>query len=253
MQDSKIVGLAEGLDGPVLKLFKRGTHRIISPDDTLARIVPKAPQIGITRLGNVTGLDRIGIPVTVAVRPNSRSVSVSQGKGLGISQALASALMEAIELFHAEEPAGRAVEASFLELSANARVVRPGLLSGGEISLLDRAKIGWMEGYDPLARETCWVPWDVVHTDYTLQLVMVSSNTTSSPAPMDWLLAIISSKPSARPFVSSSSATQSPCGMLETFASVRAAISMRGRSTTEIAVRSWNCTRLRKYNRGFGM
>ena len=129
MQDSKIAGLAEGLDDPVLKLFKRGTHRIISPDDTLARIAPKAPQIGITRLGNVTGLDRIGIPVTVAIRPNSRSVSVSQGKGLGLSQALASALMEAIELFHAEEPAGRAVEASFLELSANARVVRPGLSS----------------------------------------------------------------------------------------------------------------------------
>ena len=129
---------------------------------------PKAPQIGITRLGNVTGLDRIGIPVTVAVRPNSRSVSVSQGKGLGLSQALASALMEAIELFHAEEPAGRAVDASFLELSANARVVRPGLLSGGEISLPDRTKIRWIEGYDLLARETCWVPWDVVHTDYTL-------------------------------------------------------------------------------------
>lgn len=168
MQDSRIAGLAEGLDGPVLKSFKRGTHRIISPDDTLARIAPMAPQAGITRLGNVTGLDRIGIPVTVAVRPNSRSVSVSQGKGLGLSQALASALMEAIELFHAEQPAGRVVEASFLELSGNARVVRPALLSSGEIASLDRARMRWIEGYDLLAREACWVPWDVVHTDYTL-------------------------------------------------------------------------------------
>ena len=167
MQDSNIIGLAEGLDRPVLKVFKRGTHRTISPDDTLERIAPKARQIGITRLGNVTGLDRIGIPVTVAVRPNSRSVSVSQGKGLGLSQALASALMEAIELFHAEEPAGDTVDASFLELSANARVVRPGSLPG-EISLPDRTRIKWIEGYDLLARETCWIPWDVVHTDYTL-------------------------------------------------------------------------------------
>jgi ribosomal protein S12 methylthiotransferase accessory factor len=116
----------------------------------------------------VTGLDRIGIPVAVAIRPNSRSVSVSQGKGLGLSQALASALMEAIELSHAEEPPGRAVEASFLELSENAGVVRPRLLSGDEISSLDRTRIRWMEGYDLLAREACWVPWDVVHTDYTL-------------------------------------------------------------------------------------
>lgn len=168
MQDSKIAGLAEGLDGPVLKSFRRGTHRTISPEDTLARIAPKAPQAGITRLGNVTGLDRIGIPVTVAVRPNSRSVSVSQGKGLGLSQAFASALMEAIELFHAEQPVGRVVEASFLELSENARVVRPALLSSGEISSLGRARMRWIEGYDLLAREACWVPWDVVHTDYTL-------------------------------------------------------------------------------------
>ncbi len=168
MQDSRIAGLAEALDGPVLKRFTRGTHRVVSPDDTLARIAPKARQFGITRLGNVTGLDRIGIPVTVAVRPNSRSVSVSQGKGLGLSQALASALMEAIELFHAEEPAGRSVEASFLELSENARVVRPALLSGGETSVPDRTRIRWIEGYDLLAREACWVPWDVVHTDYTL-------------------------------------------------------------------------------------
>jgi ribosomal protein S12 methylthiotransferase accessory factor len=169
VRDSNIVGLIEGLDGPVLKLFKRGTHRIISPDDTLARIAPMAPRIGITRLGNVTGLDRIGIPVTVAVRPNSRSVSVSQGKGFGLSQALASALMEAIELFHAEDPAGRIEDASFLELSANARVVRPGLLSSGEISWLDRTSMRWIEGYDLLARATCWVPFDVVHTDYTLE------------------------------------------------------------------------------------
>jgi ribosomal protein S12 methylthiotransferase accessory factor YcaO len=47
--------------------------------------------MGITRLGNITGLDRIGIPVAIAVRPNSRSVSVSQGKGLELPQALASA------------------------------------------------------------------------------------------------------------------------------------------------------------------
>jgi ribosomal protein S12 methylthiotransferase accessory factor len=167
--DSGTAGLAEGLDGPVLKSFRRGTHRIISPDDTLARIAPKTRQFGITRLGNVTGLDRIGIPVTVAIRPNSRSVSVSQGKGLGLSQALASALMEAIELFHAEEPVGRVVDARFTELSANARAVRPGLLSSGEISSSDRTSMRWMEGYDLLARETCWVPWDVVHTDYTLR------------------------------------------------------------------------------------
>ncbi len=112
MQGPNIARLAEGLDGPALKAFKRGTHRTTAPDDTLARVASAARQIGITRLGNVTGLDRIGIPVTVAVRPNSRSFSVSQGKGLGLSQALASALMEAIELFHGENLTARTVVSS---------------------------------------------------------------------------------------------------------------------------------------------
>jgi ribosomal protein S12 methylthiotransferase accessory factor YcaO len=35
----------------------------------------------ITRLANVTGLDTLGILVVMSVRPNSRSLSVSQGKG----------------------------------------------------------------------------------------------------------------------------------------------------------------------------
>src|SRR5260370_5296453 len=117
--------LAGCLDEPVSKTFKRGTHRTVAPDDTLARIESKARQIGITRLGNVTGLDRIGIPVTVAVRPNSRSFSVSQGKGLGLSQALASALMEAIELFHGENLTARTVVSSYRELSAQACVLQP--------------------------------------------------------------------------------------------------------------------------------
>jgi YcaO-like protein with predicted kinase domain len=163
-----LAGLAGCLDGPVSKTFKRGTHRTIAPDDTLARIESKARQIGITRLGNVTGLDRIGIPVTVAVRPNSRSFSVSQGKGLGLSQARASALMEAIELFHGEDLSDRTLVTSFRDLSVKARVVSPCALCGTGVPLPDRAEIGWIEGYDLLGGEPCWVPWEVVHTDYTL-------------------------------------------------------------------------------------
>jgi YcaO-like protein with predicted kinase domain len=168
VQGPNIASLAEGLDGPVLKVFKRGTHRTIAPDETLARVASKARKIGVTRLGNVTGLDRIGIPVTVAVRPNSRSFSVSQGKGLGLSQALASALMEAIELFHGENLTERTMVKSFRELSAETCVVPLDLLCGTGIPLPDRTRIAWIEGYDLLGREACWVPWEVVHTDYTL-------------------------------------------------------------------------------------
>jgi YcaO-like protein with predicted kinase domain len=163
-----LAGLAACLDAPVPKTFRRGTHRSAAPEDTLVRVKLKARQIGITRLGNVTGLDRIGIPVTVAVRPNSRSFSVSQGKGLGLAQAFASALMEAIELFHGEDLLERAVVASFRELSADARVVSPCSLCGTGLPLPEQTEIEWIKGYDLLGREACWIPWEVVHTDYTL-------------------------------------------------------------------------------------
>ena len=39
------------------------------------------PRFGITRLANITGLDDIGLPVCMAVRPLSKGLSVSQGKG----------------------------------------------------------------------------------------------------------------------------------------------------------------------------
>jgi ribosomal protein S12 methylthiotransferase accessory factor len=123
--------------------------------------------MGITRLGNITGLDRLGIPVAVAVRPNSRSVSVSQGKGLDLPQAMASALMEACEGFHAEE-IGPVRNAAYRDLARSAAVVDPVTLCAGARNFDARAVIDWVEGYDLLREEPCWVPAEIVHTDYTL-------------------------------------------------------------------------------------
>src|SRR5712675_1020680 len=125
-------------------------------------------RMGITRLGNITGLDCVGIPVAIAVRPNSRSVSVAQGKGLDLPQAMASALMEACEGFHAEE-IGPCRRSSYRNLAVSATVADPGSLSAGPRPFDADALISWVEGYDLLGQEPCWVPAEVVHTDYTLQ------------------------------------------------------------------------------------
>jgi class 3 adenylate cyclase/predicted ATPase len=61
------------------KAYRAGTHRTVAPADTLERVSPFMPDLGITRIANVTGLDRIGIPVVMVCRPNSRSIAVSQG------------------------------------------------------------------------------------------------------------------------------------------------------------------------------
>jgi YcaO-like protein with predicted kinase domain len=160
--------LARVVEQPLPKRFRRGTHRTAAPEETLARVRPHMGRMGITRLGNVTGLDHIGIPVAIAVRPNSRSVSVSQGKGLELPQAMASALMEACEGFHAEE-IGPCRHASYRELAKTGNVVDPATLCAGGRPFDAAAPIAWVEGYDLLRREPCWLPAEIVHTDYTVQ------------------------------------------------------------------------------------
>jgi YcaO-like protein with predicted kinase domain len=160
------VCLAEAVNAPVAKHFRRGTHRSADPDETLARVRPHMAHMGITRLGNITGLDRIGIPVAIAVRPNSRSVSVSQGKGLDLRQAMASALMEAAEGFHAEEIAP-CRHAAYCDLAWAETIVDPATLHPGGRPFDAGTAISWIEGYDLLQRQSCWVPAEIVHTDYT--------------------------------------------------------------------------------------
>ena len=49
-------------------------HRTVSPEETLARMTPLMPVLGITRIADVTGLDHIGVPVVMVTRPNARVV-----------------------------------------------------------------------------------------------------------------------------------------------------------------------------------
>jgi YcaO-like protein with predicted kinase domain len=85
-----------------MSLHLKGTIRQISPRETIERARSVFANVGITRVANVTGLDSIGVPTWIAVRPLARSLSVSQGKGLTHELAVASAVMECIEFHHAE-------------------------------------------------------------------------------------------------------------------------------------------------------
>ncbi|GFE49718.1 hypothetical protein So717_14710 [Roseobacter cerasinus] len=151
------------------KSFADGTHRVIAPAQTLQTVEPRLSAMGITRVANVTGLDRIGIPVFNAYRPNSRSLSVSQGKGLSLAAAKASAIMEAVEGFHAEEIDLPLFEGRFDDVSMRGRVIdikRLPFLDGTAFHP-DRP-IFWAEGRDLLSGDRVWLPSELVHTDYTL-------------------------------------------------------------------------------------
>lgn len=163
--------LTTRVPGKAAKGFRAGTHRLIPPAETLARVTPLMPAMGITRVANITGLDCIGIPVVVACRPNSRSLAVSQGKGLDLDAAKASALMESIEAYHAERITLPLKLGSYDELQGGHNLV--------DVSQLPRTPNGlyssdlpmlWVEGRDVLQEESVWLPFELVHTNYTLRL-----------------------------------------------------------------------------------
>ena len=80
------------------------THRAIAPEDTIKNVESKLRTAGVTRVAEITHLDRIGIPVYSAIRPSAAegAVSIYAGKGATKPQAKASAMMEAFERYSAE-------------------------------------------------------------------------------------------------------------------------------------------------------
>ena len=174
-------------DAAVPKVYRHGMHRVCPPDQTIARLREVLPVFGITRIANVTGLDRIGVPVAVAYRPNSRSLAVSQGKGLDLAAAKASALMESIESWHAERITRPVKLASYAELSYSHRLADVDALPRLEASPFHQdLPLLWIEAWDLAQAEPVWTPFELVHTNYTLPLAtgsgcfMCSSNGLAS-------------------------------------------------------------------------
>jgi YcaO-like protein with predicted kinase domain len=152
------------------KSFRRGTHRVVAPEQTLARILPLMGAMGITRVATITGLDVIGIPVVAVTRPNSRSIAVAQGKGLDLTAAKVSGLMESIENYHAEHIRAPLRLATWGELQRDGclDIERLPRVAGGSLHLGSRML--WLEAHEVFTNESLWVPFEVVHTDYTLPL-----------------------------------------------------------------------------------
>jgi YcaO-like protein with predicted kinase domain len=154
------------LDSRTPKIYRGGSARSRSPEETWSRIAPLLDPCGITRVANITGLDHVGIPVYQAIRPNSRSLSVSQGKGSEPIAAKVSAVMEAIELFFAERPRCPLRRATLAELEREGPVADPQTLPH-TTDYDARRPILWTQGVDIVSGREIWVPFDLVHVNLT--------------------------------------------------------------------------------------
>jgi len=156
-----------GVSYSSVKGYREGTHRVREPRATWEDYRRLMPCAGITRLANLTGLDWIGLPVYGAIRPNSRSLATSQGKGVDADSARVSALMESLELWHAEEinvPLRFGAYASLRRHETVIDVARLPLRAGARVC--PEEPLPWIQGWDVLRGQASWVPLSVVSTDF---------------------------------------------------------------------------------------
>ena len=156
--------------------FFKGTHRIRDPKETIEINEKKLRTAGITRLTEITDLDRVKIPVFSAIRPTAQegSVSVYAGKGATREQAKASAMMEGFERYSAERQDADN-ERTFVDTYNN-------LNNKQDINVLDpkdlllpknfttqnveNSRLEWIEANDIISEETIYVPSNAVFHPY---------------------------------------------------------------------------------------
>lgn len=151
-----------------------GLHRPLSSpagsdenDQCLRTILPLCRRARITRLGDLTGLDRIGLPVVQAVRPAALSEVTSLGRGLSRAGAAVGAIMESLERYCAESiPSKRVFQATANELDIPEGLF-DNLLAPAHVSNWRARTISWITGIDIAAGVPQPIPLELVHTCYT--------------------------------------------------------------------------------------
>ncbi|GAA5118984.1 YcaO-like family protein [Pseudonocardia adelaidensis] len=151
------------------KYSDHGVERTVAPAQTIRRVMPLMDRIGVTRVGDVTGLDRVGLPNFTAVRPREvdDGISYYNGKGLTRDSARAGALMEALERYSGERCDLPVYYGDRAELERTGPVVDPAdivlpLVTEYQPDL----RIEWVEGFDLLGERPTYVPLNAVVCPY---------------------------------------------------------------------------------------
>ncbi|MEW2094551.1 YcaO-like family protein [Streptomyces sp. NPDC006682] len=139
-----------------------GTVRARSAEQTWEALAGHLPHYGITRVADLTGLDCIGLPVWTAIRPASRTLSTSQGKGATSLLAKLSAVMEGIELWHIEQPLPIAARGPATEVAPNCPLTSLPLTVPHPHYTLARMVWEWTPGTGLASGQEVLVPVDVV-------------------------------------------------------------------------------------------
>ena len=164
--------------------------RTIPPEETLKRAIPLLEKAGMDPLEDITDRDNLGIPVYSIYRKRTAKGTFGNynGKGATPEQAKASAVMEAMERYSAEQRESDEVAYGTLQQMRDSGMpyVEPAdlILPARVMGMVESAEIAWTECYDILRGEDVWVPACAVfypyYPDGDLQLFRFHTNGIAS-------------------------------------------------------------------------
>ncbi|MFE6892070.1 YcaO-like family protein [Streptomyces sp. NPDC057694] len=139
-----------------------GTVRARTPEETWEAVAGRLPHYGITRVADLTHLDVIGLPVWTAIRPASRTLVTSQGKGATPLLAQLSAVMEAAELWHVEQPLTVTARGPAADVAPGCPVAALPLIVPHPEATLNRIVFEWTPGTGLVSGAAHLIPVDLV-------------------------------------------------------------------------------------------
>ena len=152
--------------------YFKGTHRVIAPKQTIENNEDKLKIAGITRIADITDLDRIGMPIYTAIRPTAEdgAVSIYGGKGISKDHAKASAMMEGFERYSAEkQDCDETITASLDEISDLGNYIDPvslNLPKDFKKEAIKLMQLEWSISKDIISGEDYYIPTNAVYHPY---------------------------------------------------------------------------------------
>lgn len=137
--------------------------RVGTLDNIQSRVTDILNKIPVTRVTDVSRLDRSDVPVFAAVTPLAKDLTTHMGKGLSHQAARVSATMEAVERISAEQVRGTVIRSSLSKLkNAHENCVDPLQFDlPPTTAYRPDQPIDWVEGWDLIRRCAVQVPVDL--------------------------------------------------------------------------------------------
>ena len=154
------------------KWSKDGTSRTIPAETTLNKAIHICQRIGVTRLADITNMDRLAIPNYSAVLPGTEDyIWVYSGKGNTRQHAKASALMESIERYCSLPCSNHGrpyIRGSFEELSKTYTLVHPDDVTEPlNFQYQENMVMDFLKGFELMTEEEILVPAPLVLFRYS--------------------------------------------------------------------------------------